>query len=161
MGTILWGIATLLLIVPTPASSADDLWDKFHDEAHRNVRVTLDGTPGRGIFAFTFFNGNPFAIKDVGVACDIAAPSGTVLGYALADAYEIVPAAGKKAVPRLRMEFFEADTYRAAPFPDQAKSAKCTVAPFASIVELDGVPVRTEAQLMVWCTRIHWRALCP
>jgi hypothetical protein len=90
------------------------------------------------------------------------APSGTTLAHALTVAYELVPAKVRKIVVRLRIEdVINPKTMQPIRLPDQAKSAACTIALSDKIIEIDGAPVRTEAQLRAWYARVHWTALCP
>jgi hypothetical protein len=146
---------------PTPApahTSVADFRDEFYREIRGTVAVTATAwTLETQAFEFLISNANPFPITDVSIGCRITAPSGTEMGDALVTVYEIVPANAQKHVHVRINEFFEINTYRFSPFfPSQATGgATCSAGPFISLTELDGIPVKTDAQLRAWCTRYH------
>ena len=146
---------------PSPApdhTPVKDFRDQFESERRNAETITaVAWSPPSQQFGFTISNANPFPIKDVDIACRLAAPSGTEMGDAVVTVYEIVPANAQKYVRVLVNEFFEINTYRFSPvFPPQAtRIVTCSAGPSAFMADLDGVPVKTDAQLKAWCTRHH------
>lgn len=55
------------------------------------------------IATFKIKNGNPFAIKDIAVVCELSAPSGTTVGLNTVTLYEIIPAKGRKTIREVNM----------------------------------------------------------
>jgi|HubBroStandDraft_6_1064221.scaffolds.fasta_scaffold48129_5 hypothetical protein len=146
---------------PTPApdrTPVKDFRDEFYSERRNAVTVTaVIWSPPSQEFGFTISNANPFPVRDVDIGCRLAAPSGTEMGDAIVTVYEIVPANAQKIVRVLVNEFFEINTYRFSPiFPRQAtRIATCSAGSGLYMLDLDGVPVKTDAQLKAWCTRHH------
>jgi len=138
---------------PTPApdrTPVKDFRDEFYSERRNAVTVTaVTWSPPSQEFGFTISNANPFPVKDVDIGCRLAAPSGTEMGDAVVTVYEIVPANGKTFARVLVNEFFEMNTYRFSPvIPRQATSiTTCSAGSGLYMLDLDGVPVKTDAQL--------------
>jgi hypothetical protein len=110
---------------PTPApdrTPVKDFRDVYESEIRNNVTATaVTWSPSSQEFGFRISNANPFPVKDVDIACRLAAPSGTEMGDTWVRVYEIVPANGRAFVRVLVNEFFEIDTYRFSPvIPRQA-----------------------------------------
>jgi hypothetical protein len=78
------------------------------------------------------------------------------MGDMVVRVYEIVPANAQKHVDVLVNEFFEINTYRFSPaIPRQATRITECAASGLEMLDLDGVPVKNDAQLKAWCTRHH------
>jgi hypothetical protein len=104
---------------PSPApdhTPVKDFRDQFESERRNAETITaVAWSPPSQQFGFTISNANPFPIKDVDIACRLAAPSGTEMGDAVVTVYEIVPANTQKYVRVLVNEFLEINTYRLSP----------------------------------------------
>jgi hypothetical protein len=79
------------------------------------------------------------------------------MGDIFVTVYEIVPANAQKRVEVLVNEFVDINTPRLSPvIPRQAaRIAWCGAGPTTPMADLDGVPVKNDAQLKAWCTRHH------
>jgi len=72
-----------------------------------------------GLFegGFTLKNPNDVPIKDVGIVCEVEAPSGTVIHHYRFTIFEIVPAKGEKVIKNYKFGFW----------PQQGKRVGCRV----------------------------------
>jgi hypothetical protein len=78
----------------------------------------LDRSYGLLEGGFTLKNPNNVPIKDVGILCEVTAPSGTIIHHYRFTIFEIVPAKGEKTVRNYKFGFW----------PQQGKSISCGVA---------------------------------
>jgi len=76
------------------------------------------------IATFTIANGNDFAIKDLYVACELSARSGTTIGVTAVTIYDTVPARGRKTFREINMGSGITLDF------NQAASASCKLGPF-------------------------------
>lgn len=153
-------LAVLLMLFASNGAIADDDWQdaflkKFY--ATEQARLGLGGVHwnrGDGYTAridFTVSNDNPFAVKDVAIACDLNAPSGTVLAYGLATAYETIPAHGHKTVYEVAMEIVDPETTRTMRVPEQAARARCRLSTAEPLVKSGGQEISSYDQFRAWC----------
>jgi hypothetical protein len=78
------------------------------DIASLNIKLTnfawrKGGFNNVMIATFTIENNNPFSIKDIDIACEIRAQSGTVLGQLAKAIYNLITAGGHKVVRDFNM----------------------------------------------------------
>lgn len=146
MAVVIAGGGLMLLIVGFGLVLRETVADPSSPNAAAVLKVTADSDP-RGIAAgrkvnltnfdwrkggfgtvmiatFTISNENDFAIKDLYVACELTAPSGTKIGYAAATLYERVPAHGRKTVREVNMGSGISRDF------NQAATASCKLGPF-------------------------------
>jgi hypothetical protein len=112
--------AGVVFVVSIGASIAPPKTDHRREEAEAEQRRTAErlaenrlikldfdwrkgGFDAVMIATFRISNGNPFAIKDIGIVCTLSAPSGTTLGLNAVTLYQVIPAKGRKTIRDLNM----------------------------------------------------------
>jgi hypothetical protein len=66
----------------------------------------------------------------------------------------IVPPKGTTFAKALRMEQYDPTTLRRL-FLDHVEPYECVAGTSVKMLELDGIPVKSDAQLRAWCVRYH------
>lgn len=74
----------------------------------------LGGFKNVGIVSVTIANGNNFAVKDVGIACEFSGKSGTVLTTAAGRIYDTLRAKGKQTFKEVNMGLIDNQSARAS-----------------------------------------------